>query len=114
MSARSGPAITIRYITNGAGTGGAFVDRYGRGESLQSMSPGHDSITNCNPFLLNGWVEPDFPHIPGSTAPKYDPFWICNKSAAPEWQNVRCATGGPVQTDHLAKCRDDRDGPRSD
>ena len=92
-----GAGITIRYIKNGANTGGAFVDRYGRGESLQSVTPGHDSITNCNPFLLNGWVEPNFPHIPGSTAPKYDPFWICNKSAAPEWQNARCAPAGSVQ-----------------
>lgn len=91
-----GASITIRYIRNGATTGGAFVDRYGRGESLQSVSPGHNSITNCNPFLLNGWVEPNFPHIPGSTAPKYDPFWICNKSAAPKWQNAQCAMGGTV------------------
>ena len=92
-----GASVTIRYITNGANTGGAFVDRYGRGESLQSVSPGHDSITNCNPFLLNGWVEPNFPHIPGSTAPKYDPFWICNKTAPPEWRNAQCALGGSVQ-----------------
>ena len=92
-----GASIVIRYVTAGAGTGGAFVDRYGRGESLQSVLPDHTSITNCNPFLLNGWVEPDFPHIPGSTAPKYDPFWICNQSAAPEWQNVRCASAGSIQ-----------------
>jgi hypothetical protein len=92
-----GAGIVIRYVTNGATTGGAFVDRYGRGESLQSVLPGHESITNCNPFLINGWVEPDFPHLPGSTAPKYDPFWICNKSAAPEWQNVRCASAGSIQ-----------------
>lgn len=92
-----GASIVIRYVTNGANSGGAMVDRYGRGESLQSVSPGHDSITNCNPFLLNGWVEPNFPHVPGSTAPKYDPFWICNKSAAPEWQNARCAPAGSVQ-----------------
>jgi hypothetical protein len=58
----------------------------------------HNSITNCNPFLLNGWVEPNFPHIPGSTDPKYDPFWICNKNATPEWQNARCAPSGSVQS----------------
>ena len=92
-----GATITVRYVKNGSNAGGAFVDRYGRGESLQSVSPGHDSITNCNPFLLNGWVEPNFPHIPGSAAPKYDPFWICNKNAAPEWQNARCAPAGSVQ-----------------
>ncbi len=92
-----GASIKIRYITNGAANGGAFVDRYGRGESLQSTEPGHNSITNCNPFLVGGWAEPNFPHIPGSTAPKYDPFWICNKTAAPKWQNVRCTPVGFVQ-----------------
>jgi hypothetical protein len=93
-----GASVTVRYITNGASNGGALVDRYGRGESLQSVTLGHDSITNCNPFLLNGWVEPNFPHIPGSTTPKYDPFWICNKNAAPEWQNARCAPSGSIQS----------------
>ena len=92
-----GPDIAIRYIKSGSNTGGAFVDRYGRGESLQSVDTGHNSVTNCNPFLLNGWVEPNFPHIPGSTAPKYDPFWICNKTAVPQWQNARCASAGSVQ-----------------
>ena len=109
-----GAGIIIRYITNGAGNGGAFVDRYGRGESLQSVSPGHDSITNCNPFLLNGWVEPNFPHIPGSTAPKYDPFWICNKSAAPEMAECPLRVRQARSADHLAKRRDDRDGPRAE
>lgn len=92
-----GSSIAIRYIKSSGNTGGAFVDRYGRGESMQSVDIGHNSITNCNPFLLNGWVEPNFPHIPGSTAPKYDPFWICNKTAAPQWQNAQCAPSGSVQ-----------------
>lgn len=92
-----GSSITIRYITNGAINGSASIDRYGRGESLQSVEPGYNSITNCNPFLINGWVEPNFPHIPGSTAPKYEPFWMCDKSAPPKWQNARCAAPGSVQ-----------------
>jgi hypothetical protein len=93
----AGSSITIRYITNGASNGSASIDRYGRGESLQSVEPAYNSITNCNPFLINGWVEPNFPHISGSTAPKYEPFWICNRSAPPEWQNARCAAPGSVQ-----------------
>lgn len=92
-----GASVTIRYITNGAANGGATLDRYGRGESLQSVEPGLNSITNCNPFMINGWVEPIFPHVPGSTAPKYEPLWICNKSAPPEWQNARCTVPGSVQ-----------------
>jgi hypothetical protein len=106
-----GASIKIRYITNGAANGGAFVDRYGRGESLQSTEPGHNSITNCNPFLVGGWAEPNFPHIPGSTAPKYDPFWICNKTAAPKWQNVRLHAGRLCPGEGRAKRRDDRDSP---
>jgi hypothetical protein len=31
-----GATIPIRYITNGAGNGGVFVDRYGRGQSLSA------------------------------------------------------------------------------
>src|SRR5690242_17584529 len=56
-----GSTIIVRYITNGSGSGGATLDRYGRGESKAAVEPGHDSITNCNPFLINGWVEPVFP-----------------------------------------------------
>jgi hypothetical protein len=91
-----GAAVPIRYVTDGANNGGAFVDRYARGESLQSHAAGHDSITNCDPFLPGAWVEPVFPHLPG-TAPKYDPFWICDKATPPEWQNVRCAPAAAVQ-----------------
>lgn len=85
-----GTSVPLRYRTNGANAGGATVDRYARGESLQSLDPNHDAITNCDPFLPGAWVEPDFPHIPGSSAPKYDPFWICPSVNPPHWQNVRC------------------------
>ncbi len=92
-----GGTVPVRYVTDGANTGGAFVDMYGRGQSLQSFSSGHDSITNCDPFLPGAWVEPDFPHVSGSTAPKYDPFWICDKTSAPDWENARCAADGTIQ-----------------
>lgn len=92
-----GTQVPIRYVTNGSGSGQASVDRYGRGESLQSVDAPHDSITNCDPFLPGAWVEPVFPHGPGTTVPKYDPFWICNKSSPPAWENVRCAGAAEVQ-----------------
>jgi hypothetical protein len=92
-----GPSIPVRYVANGAVSGGATIDRYGRGESLPSVEASHDSISNCNPFLRGGWTEPLFPHVPGSTAPKYDPFWICDKSAAANWTHVQCVPAGFVQ-----------------
>lgn len=94
-----GGTIPIRYITNGSNSGGAFLDRYGRGQSLQTVEPGFDSITNCDPFLPSGWSEPDFPHIPGSTAPKYEPYWMCNGATPPVWQNAQCASVGSIQRD---------------
>ena len=92
-----GATIKIRYIKNGSNSGGATLDRYGRGESKAAVEPQHDSITNCNPFLINGWVEPAFPGTPGSSAPKYDSFWMCDKNAPPKFQNARCAAPGSVQ-----------------
>lgn len=96
-----GDTITVRYITTAAGSssGGVFLDRYGRGQSLQSVEPGYNSISNCDPFLPGAWDEPDFPHIPGSTDPKYEPLWICDKTNAPVWENARCAPLGTVQRD---------------
>jgi hypothetical protein len=94
-----GGTIPIRYITDGANSGGVFADRYGRGQSLPSTDAGFDSITNCDPFLPGPWVEPIFPHVPGATVPKYEPFWICDKSAPPKWDNGRCAPIGTVQRD---------------
>lgn len=85
-----GTAVPIRYVAAGTTSGIAHVDRYARGENLQSYESGHDSLTNCDPFLPGPWVEPVFPFGPGETDPKYDPFWICNKTASPRWQNVQC------------------------
>src|SRR5688572_14948298 len=92
-----GAAIPIRYITNGAATGGAFIDRFGRAESFLTNDLPHNSITNCNPFMVGGWQEPDFPHINGSTEPRYDSFWICDKNAPPRWGNIRCADAASIQ-----------------
>lgn len=92
-----GSTIPIRYITSGAANGGAAVDRFGRGQRQASVEASHNSITNCDPFLPDGWIEPLFPHVPGSTAPKYDPFWICNKTQPPRWQHARCAASGTIQ-----------------
>ena len=92
-----GTTVPIRYITDGSGSGGATLDRYGRGERLQSHGTVHNSITNCDPFLPAGWLEPVFPHGSGVTVPKYDPFWICNKTMPPVWENVRCAAASDVR-----------------
>jgi hypothetical protein len=92
-----GTGVPLRYVTDGADGGGAFVDRYARGESLQDHEALHDSITNSDPFLAGGWVEPIFPHGPGDMVPKYDPYWICDKLSPPQWQNVRCAPGDALQ-----------------
>lgn len=94
-----GGHVPLRYITDGSSSGAATVDRYGRGESLPSHSPPHDSITNCDPFLPAGWTEPVFPHSPPTTVPKYDPYWICDKSQPPRWQNARCGSVGQPQRD---------------
>lgn len=92
-----GTSVPLRYVTDGAITGGASVDRYARGESLQSHLTGHDSISNSDPFLPGPWVEALFPHGPSETAPKYDPFWICDKTMTPKWQNVRCAGAADIR-----------------
>ncbi len=92
-----GTHVPVRYVTDGSGSGQASVDRYGRGESLPDVKPLHDSITNCDPFLPGPWVEPLFPHQPGPPVPKYDPYWICDKSSPPAWENVRCAGAADVR-----------------
>nr|WP_161555935.1 trypsin-like peptidase domain-containing protein [Mangrovicoccus ximenensis] len=94
-----GGTIPLRYVAAGSNSGGATVDRYGRGQSVPSYASGHDSVTNCDPFLPGPWVEPDFPHVPGSTGPRYDPFWICDQANPPEWVNARCAAAGSVRRD---------------
>ena len=72
----AGDKVAIRYITDGAATGGAEIDRFARGEQQTSGS----SISNCDPFLLDAnYVEPTF-----------DPALFC--SGAPNWENTACVT----------------------
>jgi hypothetical protein len=75
--------VPIRYITNGAATGGVQLDQYGRGER-HTKDPANanalfDSLSNCDPFLgTASYLEPD-----------YAKFWFCNDP--PNWENVACA-----------------------
>jgi len=85
----AGGLVPIRYITSGAATGSVQLDRYGRGEQLAANEPGHNSITNSDPFLKD-------PHY---NEPKYDDFWICTGPPPPDWENIACvATPGDVRT----------------
>ncbi|CAN5345847.1 hypothetical protein BH11PSE14_BH11PSE14_21810 [soil metagenome] len=77
-----GGTVKVRYISNGAATGGVQIDRYGRGErhtkDPDNPTPLLDSYSNCDPFLdPAGWVEPD-----------YAKLWFCN--TPPNWENVDC------------------------
>jgi V8-like Glu-specific endopeptidase len=81
--------VPIRYITSGAATGGVELDQYGRGERQEeepnlAMVPSFQSLTNCDPFLLNlagqDYLEPD-----------YATYWFCAGSP-PNWENVECTT----------------------
>ena len=52
--------MPIRYITNGAATGGVTLDRFGRGERHDGDGD-PTSNSNCDPFLLDAnYVEPTF------------------------------------------------------
>jgi hypothetical protein len=72
-------SATIRYITNGAGTGGVRLDQYGRGERHAGIQD-PTALSNCDPF------QGDASYI----EPKYDPFWFC--TASPNWENARCVS----------------------
>jgi hypothetical protein len=79
-----GATVTIRYITNGAATGGVQLDQYGRGERHSKdpdppyVDPKFDSLSNCDPFLNpSGYQQPDFAT-----------FWFC--SNLPNWENTAC------------------------
>lgn len=74
-----GGSVAIRYITDGAGTGGATLDRYARGER-HSGDQDPSALSNCDPFLRDG----------AYTEPKYDPFWFCH--TPPHWENAACVT----------------------
>jgi hypothetical protein len=74
-----GGLVPIRYIANGAATGGVQLDLYGRGERHAGIQD-PTALSNCDPFLKD----------PTYTEPKYDPFWFCN--TPPQWENVACIT----------------------
>jgi hypothetical protein len=76
--ADAGQPVSVRYITGGSSTtGAATIHKLGVGIS-HTGEPGHDSVSNCDPFLKDAkYVEPD-----------YDKFWSCTKS--PEWDNAAC------------------------
>jgi len=80
----AGGLVPIRYITNGAMTGGVQIEQYGRGErhTKDPINPDSrfDSFSNCDPFLGTAtYTEPD-----------YAQFWICNPP--PDWENIGCVT----------------------
>ncbi len=86
INALAGALVPVRYITNGAATGGVQLDKYGRGERHTkdpvNSDSRFDSLSNCDPFL------PD----PSYTEPDYATFWFCNNP--PNWENVACITPG--------------------
>jgi Trypsin-like peptidase domain/von Willebrand factor type A domain len=86
INALAGAQVPIRYITNGAATGGVQLDMYGRGErhtkDPTNANPLFDSFSNCDPFLPGGsFAEPD-----------YAKFWFCNDP--PHWENMACNPAG--------------------
>jgi hypothetical protein len=94
ISTLPGGLVPIRYITNGAATGGVQLDQYGRGErhtkNPENPSAAFDSFSNCDPFLLflqNGkYLEPDYPT-----------FWF-HDSTSPHWENAACvAPAGDIR-----------------
>ena len=78
IHALAGGLVPIRYITDGAATGGVQLDQYGRGERHAGIQD-PTALSNCDPFQSD----------PTSyTEPKYDPFWFC--SPPPNWENTAC------------------------
>jgi hypothetical protein len=73
----AGGLAPIRYIIDGATTGGVQLDQYGRGET-HAGEPGHPSLSNSDPFLPG----------PSYVEPTYDPFWFCH--TPPHWENIQC------------------------
>jgi hypothetical protein len=83
------PTVTIRYITNGAVTGGVQLDQYGRGERHTKDPANTDSrfnsLSNCDPFQGDAtYPEPD-----------YATFWFCNNP--PNWENAACVAPGDIR-----------------
>jgi hypothetical protein len=79
-----GGLVPIRYITNGASTGSAQLDRYGRGEQHAGES-GHPSISNCDVFMKDTVY----------AEPTYDPYWFC--AFPPNWENAACVASPDVR-----------------
>ncbi len=75
-----GASVPIRYITGGASTGIAVLDKYGRGERMPGIQD-PSALSNCDIFLNDA----------SYTEPIYDPFWYC--ANPPNWENAACAAG---------------------
>src|SRR4051794_10080518 len=74
----TGGDVTITYIKAGAASGSVDLDKYGRGErhdAVPDSSGHHHGKSNCDPFYVGTYLEPD-----------YDPFWFC--ASPPHWDNV--------------------------
>ncbi|KAI9868491.1 MAG: hypothetical protein M1813_005935 [Trichoglossum hirsutum] len=75
----AGAPVTVRYISDGATTGGARLDKVGVGERHAGKQD-PTALSNCDPFFTTAqYVEP-----------KYDPFWYCTEP--PHWENAACVT----------------------
>ena len=85
LYALAGGLVPIRYVTDGAATGVAELDRYGRGESLPG-DPGHGSISNSDPFQGEAVYD----------EPVYDPWWYCGEP--PNWENIAAVAPPDVRT----------------
>jgi hypothetical protein len=79
LSAFANGKVQIRYITNGAATGGATFDRFGRGER-HAGDGDPTSNSNCDPFLVDAnYAEPTF-----------NTSLFC--AVPPDFENVQCVT----------------------
>ncbi|KAI9782466.1 MAG: hypothetical protein M1839_004952 [Geoglossum umbratile] len=79
VRALAGAPVVVRYITDGATTGGARLDKLGIGQR-HAGEQDPTALSNCDPFI------PTTPYV----EPKYDPFWYC--AEPPNWENVACVT----------------------
>ena len=80
--------ITVRYITNGSGSGHVVLGEYGRGEPMESVnttSPAVHNHTNADVFLL------DSPYV----EPSYETRGFCGPT--PIWENIACVPSGDVR-----------------
>jgi len=79
LSAFASGKVAIRYITSGAATGGATLDRFGRGERHDGDGD-PTSNSNCDPFLIDAnYAEPTF-----------NTSLFC--ATPPDFENVDCVT----------------------